>query len=202
MIVDRKAVWEKQQFFDKAAAGWMMQYDERERRTLQYAMRAIRSSLPGGGHHVIDLGCGTGILFPFLDGLPYIGMDVSFRMLERCNSALSGTGKGLLQADAHRLPIRDSGISGIIAFSVLPHLGDTAGFFNECRRVLIPGGTLSILHLNPAERINAIHSGIGGAIGRDFLADGDTTEKQLQRCGFTIEIRETAEHYFFIARKH
>ena len=98
---------------------------------------------------VLDLGCGTGDLFPFFarKGMPYVGVDVSPSMIERANSRheeLLVESEGRvhdrrlreLAVRRHELRRRHGPSPLLNTFQIRP------GHWTKCPRVLKPGGIL------------------------------------------------------------
>ncbi|CAB4571682.1 unannotated protein [freshwater metagenome] len=96
-------------------------------------------------------------------------MDLSFGMLSNDRS-----GAPRAQADILRLPLPDQSVDGVICGFALRNLVDLRQFFEECARVLRPGGRVSLLDVgvphNPIIRFgNNIYFGkivpkIGGLL--------------------------------------
>ena len=53
----------------------------------------------------------------------------------------------VVQAPVEQLPVRDGGISAVVASGVASHLNDLDALVRECGRVLRPGGVLAIADL-------------------------------------------------------
>ncbi len=201
MSVDYNLIREKQEFFDNAAAGWDMEFDDRDRALLDYMVDTFKRSLPGSNAPVLDIGCGTGVLFPYLNDIPFCGVDISYTMLSNARKENGSTGIDLCQADAHVFPFRNSSVAGIAGFAVLPHLDRHDVFLSECRRILIRGGILLIAHLRTAREINTFHQSLGGTIAKDHLPEAGEMAKSVSEYGFSIEINDNDDKYMLLARK-
>ena len=96
------------------------------------------------GARVLDLACGTGDLCRALDAaeLEPIGLDFSAGMLDAADVSAP-----LVRGDALRLPFADDAFDGLTCgfalrnFSLLPRV------FDECARVLRPGGRIALLEV-------------------------------------------------------
>lgn len=115
---------------------------------------------------VVDAGCGTGRLLPFLraNGLePVIGVDPSEGMLEQARNAHpEGEWRsGSLES----LPLPDGSAGGVLGWYSMIHLdGDgLAAAARECARVLAPGAPL----------LWGFHSGAADAPSRHLAVDGE-----------------------------
>lgn len=105
--------------------------------------QALAGLLPAGRHFAsaLDLGCGTGLCAPPLQGrvARLTGVDLSPRMLAQAR------GRGGYHAlhEADLLPWLQQAPAGfdlVLAADVFIYIGDLAPVFTEVRRVLLPGG--------------------------------------------------------------
>lgn len=109
---------------------------------VRWRKKAVRElSLPPQAL-VLDLASGTGDLCIDLRKAGYrpVSVDLSFGMLSNDRS-----GAPRAQADILRLPLPDKSVDGIICGFALRNLVDLRVFFEECARVLKPGGRVSLL---------------------------------------------------------
>lgn len=108
----------------------------------QQVAGTLRVLRPDGVGPAIDLGCGTGLAGIAVQGLtgPIIGVDLSTEMLRKAEGR--GIYARLIEDDL--LPVMqaqpDSSADAIIAADVFVYVGELAPLFDECRRVLAPGG--------------------------------------------------------------
>jgi ubiquinone/menaquinone biosynthesis C-methylase UbiE len=91
---------------------------------------------------VLDNMCGTGV---FLDVLardfPFVvGADISFDMVQRTRADARRHLKGLVCADADRLPFADASFDVVNVRGALHHVNPVHTALGEIRRVLRPGG--------------------------------------------------------------
>jgi ubiquinone/menaquinone biosynthesis C-methylase UbiE len=95
---------------------------------------------------VLELGCGTGILWRGSVEVPrgwrVILTDMSGGMLHETRAHLARLGRAFtyLQADAQSIPFRDESFDAVIANHMLYHVPDISRALDEVRRVLKPGG--------------------------------------------------------------
>jgi len=141
------------------------------------------------GERVLDLGCGTGILFePLLDRVGPEGMvegvDYARFMVERAAGKHSDARLAGHVADAAFLPFRDGSVDRIVCFSTWPHFPDPQAVLVEAHRVLRPAGILHVWHVDGRDRINAIHRDLGGAVGTDLLVPAALLAAKATRVGF------------------
>ena len=102
------------------------------------------------GLRVLDVGCGTGdylrIMAPLVAPGPAVGVDLSTTLIARAQRrAAPGQAHVSFQVgDAYKLPFADAAFDRVVAAQVLLHLADPWRAVAEMRRVLGPGGLLSI----------------------------------------------------------
>ncbi len=108
------------------------------------AVKALRS-LPG--MTVLDIGCGTGPLFPLLRqaGLAPVGIDTNVAAL---SIAANRGGTALLTDGSPVLPFQDACVGAIVAQHLIEHLPSPGAALLEWRRVLQLGGRLVVLTPN------------------------------------------------------
>ena len=190
----------KIEFFDSTAEHWSPQVGQREQLILQNLSQRIREQTKFSDL-ILDVGCGTGILFPFFQERKFIGMDFSLAMLHRAQQHGSPELAGLIAADAHEFPFKDSTFGHIVFLSVIPHFDDRAQVFRESHRILKSEGSLSVVHFHPAARINEIHSKAGGPIAQDYLPDIKELGRTISENGFRVEEISADDCYLLFARK-
>jgi ubiquinone/menaquinone biosynthesis C-methylase UbiE len=102
------------------------------------------------GLRVLDVGCGTGDYLRFMAPLvapgPAVGVDLSAALISYAQRRTApGQAKVAFQVgDACRLPFAGAAFDRVVANQVLLHLADPWRAVREMRRVLRPGGLLSI----------------------------------------------------------
>ncbi len=117
-----------------------------------YRSLAIKKLVLQRGNCVIELGCGTGLNFPFLmeqigsEGR-LIGVDLTPGMLDIARARVNRSGwknVELIQSDiaAHDFP---EGINGVLATGLLGYIPEYDRVIKAAFQSLVPGGHLSIL---------------------------------------------------------
>lgn len=102
---------------------------------------------------ILDVGCGTGVVTreAARRGYKVFGMDYSYSMVQKCNSACNFKEKldvGLLQGDMESLPFKDSSFDAIVCLGVITYLKSEEKALCELSRVLKPDGILTLSILN------------------------------------------------------
>jgi ubiquinone/menaquinone biosynthesis C-methylase UbiE len=97
------------------------------------------------GDRALDLGCGEGVFTAMLAeaGTAVVGVDVAEAALRRARSRHPSLSFRIAPIDGP-LPFEDNSFDLVWASEVIEHIADTAAWLSEVRRVLAPGGRLSI----------------------------------------------------------
>jgi len=130
------------------------------RRWFQPADKLIQRSGIRPGMTVVDLGCGSGAYTTFAAravgaGGKVYGVDIQPAMLRQLERKLSKpenkdiANVELRQASAYELPFEDESIDLVYLVTVLMEIPDKGKALREIRRVLRPGGILSITEFLP-----------------------------------------------------
>lgn len=138
MNVNRDAV---RGFFDSLAGSW-----DADRAEEPEKIRAIlRRAGIGPGVEVLDVACGTGVLFPYyleLGAGSVTGIDLSPEMIRRAEAKFSDRRIRLLTGDAAELA--DGCFDRIVVFNALPHFPDPERLLRSLTARLAPGGRLTV----------------------------------------------------------
>jgi SAM-dependent methyltransferase len=192
-------------FFGLIKTGASEEYDdafmeamasEYERRTPWTVMRLENVRVlvdPQPGDRVLDIGSAAGAIVHYLStfGCDVTGVDLSELGVEKARERYPELRFEV--GDAAALPFADASFDKVVAADVTEHLDGATlrGMLAETRRVLVPGGTLSIHTPNPRHLIewlkrhdlllaqNPTHIGL--------RTDAELTS-ELERAGFTIEL--------------
>jgi 2-polyprenyl-6-hydroxyphenyl methylase/3-demethylubiquinone-9 3-methyltransferase len=97
------------------------------------------------GERALDLGCGTGVFTAELTraGAHAVGVEVAEAALVRARTQHPSIDFRLAPIDGP-LPLEESAVDLIWCSEVIEHVGDTARWLSEVRRVLAPRGRLLI----------------------------------------------------------
>ena len=113
---------------------------------------------PRDGERVLDLGCTAGAIAHFLStfGCEAVGVDAEPRAIERARDLHPELRFDV--ADVAALPYEDESFDKAVAADLVEHLDDAtlAAMLSESRRVLRPGGTLSVYTPNPKHLIERL----------------------------------------------
>jgi len=173
-------------YFNELASEW----DENNDTENRHIHRILSMMTLDRADTILDLGCGTGILFPFIESLTTGGASIYAMDYARCMVDLaSRNGNSHIRVvcgDAQDLPFSDNTFCRIIAFQVFPHIADQKHALNECRRVLKRNGEICIFHVHSSSEINAFHASLSGPVRHHTLPDGQTMKKWMEESGLTV----------------
>lgn len=98
---------------------------------------------------VLEIGCGSGMGLPYLKerARMVVGGDYTMGLLQEARAHLPKA--DLVRMDAQHLPFRDTSLDVILMLEMIYYVADQDAAFEECRRVLRPGGALMVCVPNP-----------------------------------------------------
>ncbi len=159
-----------------------------------YRLLAIKKLSLQHGNSVIELGCGTGLNFPFLMeqiGLEgrLIGVDLTPGMLDIARVRVERSGwknVELIQSDVASYDFPD-GVNGVLATGLFGYISEYDRVIKAASQSLVPGGHLSILDGKQPENLPSWLFKIVLKLGGPF---GYTSEY------FNVRPWESVERYF------
>jgi ubiquinone/menaquinone biosynthesis C-methylase UbiE len=201
----------RKQFFDDHAEKWLDmwyknpatgRYDKHEK-----DFERLFSLLPlKPGDHVLDAGCGTGVLVPFvLERITSTGMlyelDFSEKMIEVNRSLHALDNIQFILSDAESTPLDEASCDVIICFSCFPHFQDKEKAVNVLSRILKKQGVFAVSHFDSSEGIKKHHESCH-AVMHDHLPDEASMHALFQKVGLNIEVFiDEPGFYCIIAKK-
>lgn len=130
----------------------------------------LLATLPPSGAHpdgttVLDVGCGRGQYLAGLVAAGYraTGLDLSPGMAAEARGA---SGAPTMRGDATHLPVPSGTFDAAIAPHMLYHLPDPIAGVRELRRIVAPGGTVTII-TNDRRHMDTYRDLMAEAAGRD-----------------------------------
>lgn len=168
-------------------------YWYRSTRTLRQASENLMEQLlvpvPDAARLVLDVGCGKGAttrhLARYIDPVGLVGINVSAKQLASCRRNVPGA--TFLEMDATQLNFEPGTFDAVVCVEAAMHLDTRADFLREARRVLRPGGVLT---LSDVLRTKAAESTTTPAAA-NHLPSPEAYEDLLRRVGFrAVHVRD------------
>lgn len=185
-------------FFDKLAEQW----DDSRMPDSEKITSLVELIGMHRGDKVLDAGCGTGVLIPFVknaigtEGI-ITALDYSPKMVARAAAkfnCLGGINFLVCDIMEHKSA---SSYDVVICFNFFPHIQDRAGFFRRISELLAQGGKLIIMHDISRETVNGVHQSCQ-AVEKDLLPPGETVKKMLLAAGYAVELVVDSDDRYFI----
>jgi ubiquinone/menaquinone biosynthesis C-methylase UbiE len=139
-----------------ASEGYIHGYSREEQERLVGQAEYWRDSLilpavrARAGQSLLDIGCGAGAVLGVIargcPGVRVAGIDVAAEQIAYARRYLADIADvDLRQGDAARLPWEDASFDHVFMMWFLEHVTDSAPFLAEARRVLRPGGSITVI---------------------------------------------------------
>ncbi len=178
-----------QEFFDKLAEEWDYTFTAEDLDRLRHLVSKIGVK---EGMHILDLGCGTGILFDMLrravgDSGSVTGVDFSFEMAQKAHRNFPFPNVNVIDADAVALPFVDSSFDMVVAFASFAHFSNQQRALDEAHRVLKSDCKINIIQLESSKETHATHHRVGGAVTDDELPTNEKLHEMLKNSKFKNE---------------
>jgi len=158
-------------FFDLLAAEWDLMFTAEDLERLSHIVDQLGVQ---PGQDVVDLGCGTGILFDMMRRKvgfkgSVTGVDYSLQMVLKAHRNFPFSNVAVVDADVIALPFRDDSFDMGVAFSAFPHFSDKQQAVDEVHRVLKDCARFYIIHLTSSKELSDMHHRIGGVVQNDEI---------------------------------
>jgi ubiquinone/menaquinone biosynthesis C-methylase UbiE len=190
-----------QKFYDSLAAEWDLMFTAEDLELLGFI---VDSRLKvEEGMNILDIGCGTGILFDMLrrkvgDKGSIVGIDFSIEMARKAHRNFPFANVNVVDADAAALPFEGASFDMAVAFSAFPHFANQQKAIDETHRVLKSGAWFHILHLVSSKEISEMHHRMGGVVENDEIPPEEKLRQMLDASRFT-DINIDDRHSLYLA---
>jgi ubiquinone/menaquinone biosynthesis C-methylase UbiE len=133
--------------YDKIAETYDQQYQEEQDLKMTVALEALTQPIDRNTV-VLDAGCGTGILFPYIarKTKQTVGIDTSIKLLKKAKTKAYND-IALIKADADFLPFKAETFTHIFAFTLLQNAPKPLTTLEEIRRVMQSDATVVVTGL-------------------------------------------------------
>jgi len=164
------------QFFDRLAPTW----DSELIRDDAVIGAILDCGGISGGKRVLDVACGTGVLFQdYLDRnvSRVVGVDLSPEMIRIASGKLHdsrfcNSGIEVICADVQELDFKEK-FDCIMIYNAFPHFPDPAGLFSHLAGYLAPKGRITVAHGMSREKIDAHHKGSAGKVSVGLMHEDE-----------------------------
>ncbi len=155
------------EFFDGWAPRWDLDMVLRE----DLVREILTLAGVGPGQSVLDVACGTGVLFPFYQERQVdhvTAVDISPEMAKRAaRKAEAYEFISVLCADAEEYGFSES-FDRVMIYNAFPHFPDPSHLIRRMARITKPGGRLCVAHSMSRERVLRHHSGGAARVSREL----------------------------------
>ncbi|MDQ3991927.1 MAG: class I SAM-dependent methyltransferase [Actinomycetota bacterium] len=134
-------------------------------------VEVLAAELPSGGT-VLDVGNGLGVQDPVIAEVArpgrLVALNITESQLRAGRSSLEEAGAHAVQGDAVRLPVATGAADGVISVEAAFHFSSRGAFFREARRVLRPGGVLTMSDVSTERRPRTVSEAAAGLLQMRF----------------------------------
>ena len=150
-------------FFDKYAPFW----DEGQVRNEEVIERILNNSGIEKGVSVLDVACGTGVLFPdyIKRGAAVTAVDISPEMVKIAKSKFSDI--NIICGDVEEIDFAEK-FDSVMIYNAFPHFPDPERVIKRLSECLREGGRLSVAHGMSREALLKHHSGAAKEVSREL----------------------------------
>jgi ubiquinone/menaquinone biosynthesis C-methylase UbiE len=185
---------QKSAFFDRLAEDW----DESTDHHPSKLERIIGLLGLEPGDTVLDVGCGTGVMVPYLlervgENGGIVAVDISPRMIEAAGGKFPHEeypNVEFIAADVNEIRLEND-YDAVLCYSCFPHFRDQKATVRHLAEGLKTGGTLAVAHSESRDAINAMHASGPEEIRGDYLPPADEIAEMMSDAG--LEVIETVD---------
>jgi demethylmenaquinone methyltransferase/2-methoxy-6-polyprenyl-1,4-benzoquinol methylase len=157
------------EFFDRCAPWW----DDDMIRNDVIITRILDNAGVDTGMDVLDVACGTGVLFPdyLKRGVNSVtGIDISPEMAKIAAGKFPEVQVVCGDVESYRF---DRTFDAIMIYNAFPHFPDPAALIKQMAKLVKPGGRLSVAHSMSRAQLQQHHAGRAMAVSIDLLHEKD-----------------------------
>ena len=161
------------------------------------------------GDTVLDVGCGTGVMVPYLlervgDTGEIISVDISPKMVAVARQKFPHDeypNVKFIAADVNETAPENE-FDAVLCYSCFPHFKDQRASIRHLSQGLKNGGTLAVAHSESRDVINAMHADGPDDVRGDYLPPADETAEMMADAGLeVIEVIDDEEMFVVAGRK-
>lgn len=181
--------------FNQQAETWHQEITERVH---GIAAQVVKRLAPAAGKRVLDVGCGTGVLYHYLRHIPgveYLGMDIAEQMVAAFHREYPEA--QVIQGDFEKLPPLEGNFDYVVIYNSIPHFYDLGAVFANAHQLLSSGGKFVIAHGRTRGELAALRQQQGIQGPNEGIPSDQVLKELCQQQGFhSIEIEDETYFYF------
>jgi len=197
---------EVREFFDRLAEEWDTRpgHSELDPKWFKSLLEEIGIT---ENMRVVDLGCGTGAIIPYLlekigEGGVIYAVDISSRMLEKLREKFPHKNIYCYNIPAEEMDAIGASVDAIICHNTFPHVEDKRRCLLSAAKILKKGGAFLISHHGSRDEINRFHIEHGYPISKHLIPEDDEMRRLFLSAGFgDVVISDTPSNYVALARR-
>ena len=173
------------EFFDRYAPNWDADQIPKDR----IINRILDNANVGQGQHILDVACGTGILFPFYlerQVASVTGIDISPEMAKLAAEKHKDFDTIRVVCGDVEEASFDRQFDNIMVYNAFPHFPEPARLIATLASLTREGGRLTIAHGASREQIDNHHSGAASKVSNGLMSAEDL--KKLFKPYFDVDI--------------
>ncbi|MDZ7671849.1 MAG: class I SAM-dependent methyltransferase [Halanaerobiales bacterium] len=186
------------EFFNKRAEDWD---DNVPQKSIEVAKDFVKKYKIGKNDSILDVGCGTGILYSVLEEKKftyYLGIDIASKMLDVFKEKFP-------QANVKRIDFEtniklDKTFDFVIVFDTIPHLQKIDMVFKNAYKQLKVGGNFLIVHSKTRKALKEHHDEIGHNQD-DPIPTDEVLRLMSWTYGFEEMLIKDDDYFLFSAKK-
>lgn len=176
------------QFFDRMAPQW----DADMIRSDEIIGKILDGAQIGPGVDVLDVACGTGVLFP--DYLArqvgsVTAVDIAPEMVKIAAAKYPRENITVLCADVEELS-GEKQFDRIMVYNAFPHFPDPENLIATLSGMLRPGGTLTVAHGMSRAQIDHRHEGAASKVSRGLIHEDELAAMFQKHLTVTVKISD------------
>ena len=175
------------EFFDRCASTWdagMIKNDT-------IIGKILDNAEVGPGMDVLDVACGTGVMFPYYlerNVASVTGIDISPEMAKIAQEKFREEARvQVVCADVEEYAF-DRKFDVIVVYNAFPHFPEPARLIENLSRLLNPGGTLTVAHGMSRAAIDRHHEGAASKVSVGLIHEDALAAIFRQHLQLTVKI--------------
>ena len=174
------------EFFDRMAPQW----DADMIRSDHIIHTILDNAGIGPGCRVLDVACGTGVLFPdYLDrGVASVtAVDISPEMVKIAQSKFPEANIRVVCGDVEKIPLTGR-FDAVMVYNAFPHFPDPENLIRVLSGKLEPGGSLTIAHGMSRASIDHHHQGHASKVSMGLMSEDALASMMAPYLDVTVKI--------------